>query len=135
LKHASLGFRQLGKSLAHLPAPIAMDFPTSDFEMGSRALRHSVDIGHPLRKLAGTTIIEASCRHMARYFFHLTGQLPARDLLGHDCANDREAEAHASFIARRIGTEKLMAREGNSISVTNENGNELFQVQLASTTS
>jgi hypothetical protein len=51
---------------------------------------------------------------MPKYFFHLAGQLPAHDLLGHDCANDREAKDHGSFIAHRIGTEKLgMIREGN----------------------
>jgi hypothetical protein len=58
---------------------------------------------------------------MPRYFFHLAGQLPAHDLLGHDCANDGEAEDHGSFIAHRIETEKPgMIREGNFISVTDE---------------
>jgi hypothetical protein len=72
---------------------------------------------------------------MPKYFFHLAGQLPARDLLGHECTNDKEAKDHASFIAHRIGTEKPeMVREGNYISVTNEQGDELVQVALASTT-
>jgi hypothetical protein len=53
-----------------------------------------------------------------RYFFHLAGELEARDLLGHECANDNEAKAHGSFIARRIGTEKpRLVREGNFIVV------------------
>jgi hypothetical protein len=70
---------------------------------------------------------------MPRYFFHLAGQLPAHDLLGHDCANDGEAEDHGSFIAHRIGTEKPgMIREGNFISVTDELGKEIFQIPLAS---
>jgi hypothetical protein len=70
---------------------------------------------------------------MPKYFFHLAGQLPAHDLLGHDCANDREAEDHGSFIAHRIGTEKPgMIREGNFISVTDELGKEIFQAPLAS---
>ena len=70
---------------------------------------------------------------MPKYFFHLAGQLPARDLLGHDCANDREAKDHGSFIAHRIGTEKPgMIREGNFISVTDELGKEIVQVPLAS---
>jgi hypothetical protein len=72
---------------------------------------------------------------MPKYFFHLAGQLPARDLLGHECTSDKEAKDHASFIAHRIGTEKPeMVREGNYISVTNEQGDELVQVALASTT-
>jgi hypothetical protein len=70
---------------------------------------------------------------MPKYFFHLAGQLPAHDLLGHDCANDREAKDHGDFIAHRIGTEKPgMIREGNFISVTDELGNEIFRSPLAS---
>ena len=72
---------------------------------------------------------------MPKYFFHLAGQLPAHDLLGLECANDKEAKDHGSFIAHRIGTEKPgMVREGNYISVTNEHGKEIFQIPLASTT-
>jgi hypothetical protein len=43
---------------------------------------------------------------MPRYYFHLAGEIPAQDAVGHDCANDREAQDHADFIARRIGIEK-----------------------------
>jgi hypothetical protein len=72
---------------------------------------------------------------MPKYFFHLAGQLPAHDLIGQECANDKEAMDHGSFIAHRIGTEKPgMVREGNFISVTDERGNEIFQILLASTT-
>jgi hypothetical protein len=71
---------------------------------------------------------------MPKYFFHLAGQLPAHDLLGHECANDKEAKDHGSFIAHRIGTEKPgMIREGNFISVKNDSGEEVFQISLAST--
>lgn len=70
---------------------------------------------------------------MPKYFFHLAGQLPAHDLLGHDCADDKEARDHGSFIAHRIGTEKPgMVREGNFISVTDELGKEISQAPLAS---
>jgi hypothetical protein len=70
---------------------------------------------------------------MPKYFFHLAGDVPARDLLGHECANDKEAKRN--FIAHRIGTEKpSMVREGNYISVTNRQGDEIFQIPLASTT-
>jgi hypothetical protein len=72
---------------------------------------------------------------MPKYFFHLAGQLPAHDLLGHECANDKEAQDHGDFIAFRIGTEKLgMVREGNFISVSDQFGKEIFQIPLASTT-
>jgi hypothetical protein len=72
---------------------------------------------------------------MPRYFFNLAGQLPARDLIGQECANDDEARGHGNFIAHRIGTEKPgMIQEGNFISVVDEQGNEIFQIPLASTT-
>jgi hypothetical protein len=70
-----------------------------------------------------------------KYFFHLAGQVPAHDLLGHECANDNEAREHGSFIAHRIGTERpAMVREENFISVRNERDQELFQIPIASTT-
>jgi hypothetical protein len=46
-----------------------------------------------------------------------------------------EAKDLGSFIAHRIGTEKpSMVGEGNYISVTNGQGDEIFQIPLASTT-
>jgi len=70
-----------------------------------------------------------------KYFFHLAGQVPAHDLLGHECANDNEARDHGSFIAHRIGTERpAMVREENFISVRNERDQELFRIPIASTT-
>jgi hypothetical protein len=36
---------------------------------------------------------------MPKYLFHLAGQFPARDLLGHECANDKEA----TQVSSRIG--------------------------------
>jgi hypothetical protein len=73
---------------------------------------------------------------MPRYFFHLAGQLPATDLIGHECLNDDEALDHGSFIAHRIGTEKPeMAREENFISVVNDSNDELFKIPIASTLS
>jgi len=72
---------------------------------------------------------------MPKYFFHLAGDLPAHDLIGHDCANEVEAVEHASFIAHRIGTEKPgMVRESNFISVVDETGQEIHKAPLASTT-
>jgi hypothetical protein len=77
----------------------------------------------------------SSLADMPMYFFHLAGELPAHDLIGHDCADEKEAKDHASFIAHRIGTEKPgMVREGNFISVTDQQGREVHRVPLASTT-
>ena len=71
---------------------------------------------------------------MSRYFFHLAGRLPANDLIGHVCSNDEEAREHGSFIAHRVGTERPdMVREENFILVTNETGDELFKIPVAST--
>ena len=71
---------------------------------------------------------------MPRYFFLLEGQLPTNDLIGHECINDDEAREHGSFIAHRVGTEKPdMVHEKNFISVTNETGDELFKIPIAST--
>lgn len=69
---------------------------------------------------------------MPRYFFNLAGHVPANDLIGHECQDDKEARDHGSFIAHRIGTEKpeMVCEE---ISVRDESGTELFQLPLAST--
>jgi hypothetical protein len=72
---------------------------------------------------------------MPKYFFNLAGQFPARDLMGHECADDDEAREHGSFIAHRIGTEKPgMVCDENFISIRNETGDEIFRSPLASTT-
>ena len=42
---------------------------------------------------------------MPRYFFHLIGDIPAHDFLGHECESDDETRDHASFLVHRIGTE------------------------------
>lgn len=73
---------------------------------------------------------------MPRYFFHLSGRLPANDLIGHECSDDDEAREHGCFIAHRVGTEKPdMVQEENFISVTNETCDELFKIPIASTLS
>jgi Domain of unknown function (DUF6894) len=69
---------------------------------------------------------------MPVYFFHLAGQVSARDVHGHRCANDDKAREDANFIAHRVGSEKPeMVREGSFVSVTNEDGDEIFQVPIA----
>jgi hypothetical protein len=74
------------------------------------------------------------CPRMPTYFFHLAGQIPAHDMRGHECTNDEEAKEHGSFIAHRIGTEKpAMIREGNFVSVENEDSEEIAKIPLAST--
>jgi Domain of unknown function (DUF6894) len=71
---------------------------------------------------------------MPKYFFHLVGNIPAHDIVGHECMNDEEARDHGSFIAHRIGTEKPeMVREENSICVMNEANQQIAKIPLAST--
>lgn len=70
---------------------------------------------------------------MPRYFFHLVGDVPAHDVIGHECANDSEAREHGSFIAHRIGSEKPeMIREGNLILVADDRDQEIAKIPLAS---
>jgi hypothetical protein len=72
---------------------------------------------------------------MPRYFFHLAGDIPARDRIGHDCRDDENARSDGNFIAHRIGSERPeMIREENYISVTNEDGREIARIALAPTT-
>jgi hypothetical protein len=70
---------------------------------------------------------------MPKYFFHLKGNVPARDLLGHECANDKDAEAYGKMLARNVGTDRpQMMRDDNYIEVANEDGKELFKIPLRS---
>jgi hypothetical protein len=71
---------------------------------------------------------------MKRFYFDLVGDLPARDILGHECSSRKEARRHACFIAHRVGTERPnFAKQGNGISVRDENGNEFFVAPIKST--
>jgi hypothetical protein len=65
---------------------------------------------------------------MPKYFFNLAGDIPARDLLGHDCADDRED--HGSFIAHRIGTEKPEMFEKTAAHRRNHRRGEAFLREL-----
>jgi hypothetical protein len=68
-----------------------------------------------------------------RYYFHVLGDVPAHDLIGHECENDKDAERHGKLLARDVGTDKPdMVREGNYISVTDENGAERLRIPLRS---
>ena len=40
---------------------------------------------------------------MPKYFFHLMGDVPAHDLLGHDCTNDKVAEEYGKMLASVFG--------------------------------
>lgn len=60
--------------------------------------------------------------------------MPARDVLGHDCASRREARKHATFIAQRVGTERPnFAKPGNCIEVRDERGERFFITPIKST--
>jgi hypothetical protein len=69
---------------------------------------------------------------MKRFYFDLVGDLPARDVLGHECSSRKEARRHACFIAHRVGTERPnFAKQGNGISVRDQNGNEFFVAPIS----
>jgi hypothetical protein len=70
---------------------------------------------------------------MKRFFFDLAGELPAHDVVGHQCRSREEAKDHAQFIAHRIGTERpTFAKPGNYISVRDESGTEVFEAPIKS---
>jgi hypothetical protein len=70
-----------------------------------------------------------------RYFFHLSGGFPAHDRIGHDCEDDSQARDDALRVAQRYRIERPKMFQANDlISVTNENGVELFQVPLLAAT-
>jgi hypothetical protein len=68
-----------------------------------------------------------------RYFFHLIGEVEAHDLLGRDFATITEAKAHASLLAHGVGTDRpALVREGNSIRIVSEAGEEVLRMPLVS---
>ncbi|QOZ51664.1 hypothetical protein [Bradyrhizobium sp. CCBAU 53338] len=72
---------------------------------------------------------------MPRFYLHLVGDTPAHGVLGQDCADEREAPAHAKALARSLATEKPhLVRDGNSIAIVMEGGQEPDRIALASTT-
>jgi hypothetical protein len=72
---------------------------------------------------------------MKRFFFDLIGDVPARDVLGHECMSRREARRHAAFIAQRIGTERPnFAKPGSGIAVRDDRGTEFFVAPIKSVT-
>jgi hypothetical protein len=71
---------------------------------------------------------------MKRFFFDLIGELPARDVLGHECSSNKEARQHAHLIARRVGTEHpSFAKGGNRVAVRDERGTKIFEAPITST--
>jgi hypothetical protein len=69
---------------------------------------------------------------MPRYFFRLVGDVPARDRVGHECDDDKQATEDARLIAQRLSREKPeMFRDGNYICVTDEHDEEIVRVPLA----
>jgi hypothetical protein len=39
---------------------------------------------------------------MPKYFFHLLGDVPAHDLIGHECAGDKEAQKYGELLAHNV---------------------------------
>jgi hypothetical protein len=71
---------------------------------------------------------------MPRYFFHLIGDAPARDRVGHECETDEQATEDARRIAQRLSRERPeMFRDGNNICVTDEDDEEIVRVPLTFT--
>jgi hypothetical protein len=71
---------------------------------------------------------------MKRYYFDLIGEVPARDVLGHECSSQMEAREHASFIAHRIGNEHPhFVKSGNQIAVREEGGAAFYRAPIALT--
>ncbi|WP_375143954.1 hypothetical protein [Bradyrhizobium sp. Ash2021] len=70
---------------------------------------------------------------MKRFFFDLVGELPAHDVLGHQCKSRKEAKDHAKFIAQRIATERpIFGKPGNRIAVRDETGLKIFEAPIRS---
>jgi hypothetical protein len=70
---------------------------------------------------------------MPKYFFHLKGDVPARDLLGHECAGDKDALDYAKTLAREVGAdEPHLVREANYVLVVRGDGSEAAKVHLRS---
>jgi hypothetical protein len=70
---------------------------------------------------------------MPKYFFHLLGDVPAHDLIGHDCAGDTEAKQHGSMLAHKVGTDRPdLITESNYISVVDDRDHELVKIPLSS---
>jgi hypothetical protein len=68
-----------------------------------------------------------------KYFFHLLGDVPAHDLIGHDCADDKEAQKYGRILSHNVGTDwPDMVKESNYISVVDANGRGLFEIALSS---
>ena len=70
---------------------------------------------------------------MPKYFFHLLGDVPVHDLIGHECADDKEAEKYGKMLAHNVGTDRPdMVRESNNISVVDSSDRVLFKIPLSS---
>jgi hypothetical protein len=71
---------------------------------------------------------------MSKFFFDLAGELPARDMVGHECSSREEAKQHAAVIANRIGTARpAFAKPGNSVEVRDSKGEPFFSAPIKST--
>jgi hypothetical protein len=93
-------------------------------------------VGRVTRLPAVSERHEASCviSIMKRFFFDLTEEIPARDLLGHECSPKKEAKQHACFIAHRIGTEKPSICEAGELHLSEgRTRHRLFEAPITST--
>jgi hypothetical protein len=71
---------------------------------------------------------------MSKFFFDLAGELPARDMVGHECSSREEAKQHAALIANRIGIARPdFAKPGNCVEVRDNKGAHVFSAPIGST--
>jgi hypothetical protein len=69
---------------------------------------------------------------MPRYFFNLTDGSTIRDPDGEDLADVEAAKATATQVARDVGRNKERTQiAGLHVTVTNEQGEEIFRTPLA----
>jgi hypothetical protein len=104
-----------------------LDWSCSSYSTGYKPIQ--------IQEGLGTSMLGSGFLCMPRYFFHLVGDAPARDQVGHECESDKQATEDARLIAQRLSRERPeMFRDGNYICVTNEVDEGIVRVPLAFTT-
>jgi hypothetical protein len=59
--------------------------------------------------------------------------VPLHDLMGHECASDKEAQKYGKLLAHNMGTDRPdLVKESNNISVVYASDREIFRFPLTS---
>jgi len=73
----------------------------------------------------------ARYRAMSMFFFDLAGELPARDVVGHDCPSLLEAGQYAALVASRLALARpASVKPGNTIEVRDSKGAHFFSAPI-----